>query len=306
MLLRVISAFPPCTIVMEACSTVHFWRREFARLGHTVKLIPPQYVKPYVKTNKNDAADAEAITEAASRPSMRFTAVKTVAQQDIQILHRTRDRLVKARTALVNSLRSLCAEYGMAIPQGLGWLNRNLANTRQLLEATGSSSLLDVFERTLGEYRRIEEDIKAYEMQLRTIAASHPVAQRLMQIPGVGVLAATACLASVTDPKEFRNGRHFSAFLGLVPRQHATGGKERLLGISKRGNQYLRRILVSGAQSVLRWSTKKPTPLNTWVTQLRARKPWNAVAVALANKNARVMWHLLRHEVDFIPKRAAA
>jgi transposase len=237
---------------------------------------------------------------------MRTVAVKSQEQQDIQTLHRSRERVIKTKTMLLNSLRGLCAEYGIIVPHGCGWLTRDVAATHQRLEAVGSQALSLTFERTLAEFHRLEEEEKFYTAQLTRIATTHPVAARLMQIPGVGVLTATAALAVVSAPQEFKNGRHFAAFLGLVPRQHSSGGKEKLLGISKRGNPYLRRILVSGAQSVLRWCPRRTDRLGQWVTKLRQKKPWNVVAVALANKNARVIWHLLRYDVDYCPHEAAA
>ena len=295
----VIEALPPCIVAMEACSSSHHWGRKFQGFGHTVKLIPPQYVKPFVKTNKNDSADAEAIAEAAGRPSMRTVEVKSLLQQDIQVLHRSRERIVSAKTSLLNSIRGLCSEYGMIAPKGCSWLGRDLPRTRVQLESIGSAMLMSVFERTLAEFSRLEEEQRFYDLQLKRIAEAHPVAQRLMKIPGVGVLCATAMLSAVHDPGSFKNGRHFAAFLGLVPRQHSSGGKQKLLGISKRGNQYLRRILVSGAQSILRLSSRRTDRLALWVTQLRKRKTWNVTAVALANKNARIIWHLLRYDVEY-------
>jgi transposase len=291
---------------MEACSSAHFWGRAFARLGHTVKLLPPQYVKPYVKTNKHDAADAAAIAEAATRPSMRTVAVKSQEQQDLQTLHRGRERVSKTKTRLLHSLRGLCAESGLITPTGASWLTRDLAGTRQQLEAVTSPVLTLLFERSRAEFHRMEEDEQFYTAQLERIATAHPVAVRLMQIPGVGVLTATAVLATVSAPQEFKNGRHFAAFLGLVPRQHSSGGKAKLLGLSKRGNSYLRRILVSGAQSLLRWSPRRTDAIGRWVITLRQKKPWNLVAVALANKNARVIWHLLRYDVDYCPLATVA
>jgi transposase len=305
-LLGFVQALPPCTIAMEACSSAHFWGREFTRLGQSVKLLPPQYVKPYVKTNTHDAADAEAIAEAATRPSMRTVTVKSQEPQDLQTLHRGRERVIKTKTMLLNSLRGLCAEYGIITPKGSSWLTRDLAGTRQQLEAVNSQCLTLLFERSLAEFHRIEEDEKFYTAQLERIATTHPVALRLMQIPGVGLLTATAALAVVAAPQEFKNGRHFAAFLGLVPRQHSSGGKAKLLGISKRGNSYLRRILVSGAQSILRWSPRRTDAIGRWVTALRQQKPWHLVAVALANKTARVIWHLLRYDVDYCPHGAVA
>ena len=291
-----IKSIPCCTVAMEACSSSNHWGREFQKLGHTVKLIPPQYVKPFVKTNKHDAADAEAIVEAASRPAMRFVEVKSIEQQEILALHRTRERLMKSKTALLNALRGLLSEYGIISPKGVSWLNRSLATTRERCEKLLSPIMLSVFERTLAEYRAIETEIEFYDKQLQEVAKANPATQRLMKIPGVGVIAATAALAIVNSSEQFKNGRHFAAYLGLVPRQHATGGKQKLLGISKRGNSYLRRILVSGAQSVMRWSKKKQDYLSKWAVGLMERKSWNVAAVAIANKNARIIWHLICHD----------
>ena len=282
---------PPCLVGMEACATSHHWARELGALGHDVRQMPASYVKAYVKRNKNDAADAAAICEAVSRPSMRFVPVKTVEQQAALMLHRTRDLLVRQRTQLINALRAHLAELGLVAARGCDGVKVLVGMVRDetnQLPYVAQSALriilnqLDALQQQIGE---IEREIHA---QHRASEAS----QRLETIPGIGIIGATAIAATVTDPKIFRSGREFAAWIGLVPRQNSTGGKERLGSISKQGDRYLRRLLVIGAMSVLRHARTHPAK-HPWLMQLLARRPAKVVAVALANKMARIAWAVL-------------
>ena len=279
----------PCLVGMEACATAHFWARELTALGHDVRLMPAQYVKAYVKRGKNDAADAAAICEAVSRPSMRFVPVKSEAQQAALMLHRVRDLLVRQRTQLINAVRGHLAEFGMVEAQGAWNLPRLLAH----LETEGelpevARQVLRLLAAQLDEAEQRIEDLDA------RIAAWHkasPASQRLATIPGIGPLVATAITATIADPSTFRSGREFAAWLGLVPRQRSTGGKQRLGRISREGDGYIRRLLIIGAQAVLLRS--KAAHADPWMQGLLARRPRLVVAVALANKTARVAWAVM-------------
>lgn len=299
---RVLSFFanlPPCLVVMEACGSSHYWARELSQLGHEVKLISPQFVKPYVKGNKNDYNDAEAICEAASRPKMRFVAVKTIEQQDVQGLHRMRQMTIKHRVALSNQIRGLVAEYGIVIAKGIGHVRRRVP---EILE-DADNGLTDRFRgwlnELLEEFRRLEGQIAHYDREIARVYAADEAAQRLGAVPGVGPNTATAVVASVGDAKHYRDGRQFAASLGLVPRQHSTGGKAVLLGISKRGDRYLRTLLIHGARSVLSHLDGKTDPRSRWLQALVARRGKNRTAVALANKNARIIWALLSRGTSY-------
>jgi transposase len=279
----------PCLVGMEACATAHFWARELTALGHDVRLMPAQYVKAYVKRGKNDAADAAAICEAVSRPSMRFVPVKSEAQQAALMLHRARDLLVRQRTQLINAVRGHLAEFGIVEPQGAWNLPRVLAH----LETEGE--LPEVARQVL---RLLAAQLEEAESRLgeldARIAAWHkasPASQRLATIPGIGPLVATAITATIADPSTFRSGREFAAWLGLVPRQRSTGGKQRLGRISREGDGYIRRLLIIGAQAVLLRS--KAAHADPWMQGLLARRPRLVVAVALANKTARVAWAVM-------------
>src|SRR5215217_1014267 len=269
-----IAQLPPTLIGMEACGGAHYWARRFREHGHAVRLMAPQFVTPYRKANKNAMRDAEAIAEAMTRPTMRFVPVKSVAQQDLQALHRVRERLMKARTALINETRGLLHDYGIIVPQGAATFRKHV----------------------LEELTALESRVAPYDAQLAQVAQMHPVCQRLMTIPGLGELTATALVAAVNDATQFQNGRQFAAWLGLVPRQHSTGGKARLLGISKHGDSYLRKLLVHGARSCLRWVGRKRDRRSQWGQSLMERRGWNKAAVALANKHARVAWALMGTE----------
>src|SRR5215468_2489193 len=284
----------PCLIGMEACSGAHHWARKLQSFGHSVRLIAPQFVKPYVKSNKNDVADAEAICEALLRPNMRFVAVKTIDQQALLALHRARQGFVKARTAQANQIRGLLSEYGMIIPRGLCQIGKRLPT---ILE-DGENDLPGLFRRLLhrlGEHlKELDRQVRELDSQIQLWHREHEGSCRLAQVPGIGPITASALVASIGDAKSFENGRQLAAWLGLVPRQHSSGGKTLLLGISKRGDGYLRMLLVHGARSVLRVAERKPDYGTSWIAGLVKRRHLNIAAVALANKNARVVWALLR------------
>jgi len=288
-----IAQLPPALIGMEACGGAHYWARRFREHGHEVKLMAPQFVTPYRKANKNDMRDAEAIAEAVTRPTMRFVPVKSVAQQDLQALHRVRERLMKARTALINETRGLLAEYGIIVPQGAATLRQHVLEKWATEDAKLTPLSLELCRQLLEELGTLEARVATYDAQLAQVAQAPPVCQRLMTIPGLGELTATAWVAAVSAAAQCKNGRQFAAWLGLVPRPQSTGGKPRLLGISKHGDSYLRKLLVHGARSCLRWVDRKHDRRSQWVQALRDRRGWNRAAVALANKNARVAWVLL-------------
>jgi transposase len=283
----------PCLIGMEACATAHHWARELAKLGHEMKLIPPAYVKAYVKRQKNDAADAAAICEAVTRPSMRFVPIKTPEQQAALSVHRSRDLLVGQRTQLINALRAHLAELGLVAEQGRDGLTKLVA----IISDEASVQLLPVVLRQMLQV--LVAQLNALQQQFgeldRMIQAQHQasdVSRRLESIPGIGVIGATAITATVTDPSAFETGRDLAAWIGLVPRQNSTGGKEKLGGISKQGDRYLRRLLVVGATSVVRQARLHPEKY-PWITKLLAKKPAKVVAIAVANKTARIAWAIM-------------
>ncbi len=290
---------PPCLIGMEACGSSHFWARKLQEVGHTVKLMAPQFVKPYVKTNKNDTADAEAICEAVTRPTMRFVPIKNGEQQAVLSLHRARQGFVKARTAQANQIRGLLIEYGITIPQGIGHITKRIP---EILE-DGENELPGVFRQLLqrlGDHLK-ELDRQAIELdaQIQTWHRESEASKKLAHIPGIGPLTASALIASIGDARSFKNGRQLAAWLGLVPRQHSSGGKHVLQGISKRGDTYLRTLLIHGARSVIRVATGKTTPTHCWAINLVERRNKNIAAVALANKNARIVWALLTQDREY-------
>lgn len=304
-LLLFIAQLEPCVIAMEACGGSNYWAREFIKLGHTVKLISPQFVKPFVKTNKNDANDAEAITEAASRPNMRFVPIKTKEQQDVQCIHRVRERLIKNRTALVNEMRGLLAEYGVVAPKGITKLRTLLpeiiGDGDNKLHVT--DLLKELCSQAYEELKELDGRIEQCNHQLEAIANTNSTCQRLMTVPGVGTLTATIMFTVLNDPSLFKNGRHFAAFLGLVPRQYSSGGKQKLYGISKRGDKYIRKLLVQGARAVLQRAAKKDDKRSLWINKLNERRGGNRTCVAIANKNARIVWALAKNETEY--KKAA-
>jgi len=264
-----------------------------------VRLIAPQFIKAYVKSPKNDARDAEAICEAVTRPTMRFVPIKRIEQQDLQALHRIRERLIKARTALVNEIRGLLNEYGIVLPQSITKFRTLIVSKLQNEQAKLTALSTEVFWQLYEEFLNLEKRLAYYDKKLVAMAQAHPECQRLQTIPGIGPISATAILAAISDATQFKNGRQFAAWLGLVPREHSTGGKPRLLGISKRGDSYLRKLFVHGARATLRWVDSKHDERNRWLKALIARRGKNRAAVALANKNARIAWALLAHNQEY-------
>jgi transposase len=291
--LPLLAQLPPCLVGLEACGGSHYWAREITKLGHTVKLMAPQAVKPYVQGNKTDGRDAEGICEAASRPRVRAVAINSTADQDLQTLHRIREQCVKMRTALANQLRGLLGEYGFVVPQGIGRIRKAIPliveDAENGLSALCRELLWDVYQRVC----TLDAEITRYNACIAQLADPSEVYRRLTRVEGVGPLTVTAFVAAVHDPGAFKNGRHCAAWLGLVPTQHGTGGKTVLGGMSKRGNQYLRRLLLQGAMAVIRRVEGKTDPRSVWLQRLRARRGTQVAAVALANKNARILWALL-------------
>jgi transposase len=297
---------PACRIGMEACGSAHYWARKLIEFGHDVRLMPPAFVKPYVKTNKNDHNDAEAICEAVGRPNMRFVPVKTAEQQALLALHCARSGWVKARTAQANQIRGLLGEFGIVLPQGLARLRSQLP---EILE-DGDNALPGLMRKLLStllvHLNTLEEQIQALEREIVVWHRGNADSRRLQRIEGIGPISASALVASIGDPKNFKNGRQVAAWLGLVPAQSSTGGKPRLLGISKHGDAYLRTLLIHGARSVLRHLERRTDQGNAWLSRLVARRNRNVAAVALANKNARIAWALLAHQRDFQPNYVSA
>jgi transposase len=301
---------PPCLIGMEACASAHYWGRTLERLGHTVRLMAPQFVKPYVKTNKNDVADAEAICEAVSRPNMRFVPIKNIEQQTILSVHRVRQGFVKARTAQANQIRGLLGEFGLVIPQGIHNVTQRIP---ELLEDASNElpvPFRELIDRLAEHLKELDWHVKDLEKQIITWHRHHEHSRKLEKIPGIGPLAASALVASIADARSFNNGRQVSAWLGLVPRQSSSGGKSMLLGMSKRGDAYLRTLLIHGARSAILAAKNNGDTTPGWLTNLLNRRHPNIAAVALANKNARTVWAILAHggefESDHEPSRMAA
>ena len=304
-LLDTLAQVSPCLIGMEACATAHHWAREISALGHEVRLMPPAYVKAYLRRQKNDAADAEAICEAVRRPSMRFVAAKSAERQAVLVLHRSRELLVRQRTMLINAIRGHCAEFGLVTAQGV-------RGSRDLIERIGQADSMALPDMAKAAMKLLFEQLQALVRQIQTLEqrllAWHrqdQASQRLATIPGVGVITATALAASVTDPAAFRSGREFSASLGLVPRQNSSGGKDKLGRISKMGDRYLRKLLVVGATSVVRRARTTDTAAANWVRSLLERKPARLVTVAMANKNARIVWAVLARGETYRPAAAS-
>jgi transposase len=294
---------PPCLIGAEACGTANHWARELTALGHTVRLIPPAYAKQYVRRNKNDAADAAAICEAVSRPSMRFVPIKTAEQQADSVTHKARQMLIKQRTMTMNSLRSLMAEFGVIVPQGTQHISKLLT----ILADPDNASVPAVARTALNAMSEmlaaLEKQIGVLDQDIKVRARANPTARRLHTIPGFGPILSSAIAAIVTDPRHFDSGRDFAASLGLVPRQDGTGGKVKLGPISKRGNGYLRRLLVNGATAVLNGKNARNDP---WRARMLESKPKKLAAVALANKMARIAWAVMTRQEDFRPRAVPA
>ncbi len=300
-LLEYVSNLSKCTIVTEACGGAHYFARKFRELGHEAKMIAPVYVKPFVKSNKNDAADAEAIVEADSRPNMRYVGIKEVWQQDLQCIHRVRERLIKGKTALTNEIRGFLLEYGISFAKGdsalVKALREVLSNENESVTPMTKLLMQDLFS----EFIELQGRISTYDEKLKKIARKDDSFKRLNPIRGLGLISITALIIALADPKVFKNGRHFSAWLGLVPKHSGTGGKNRNLGISKRGDRYFRSLLIHGARAVV-WAVRKKVasqkpldPLEKWIYGLYQKKGTNKTAVALANKNARMAWAIMAH-----------
>jgi len=290
---------PPCLVGMEACGSAHHWVRKLGEFGHTVKLMSPQFVKPYVKTNKNDVADAEAICEAVARPNMRFVPIKSVEQQAVLSLHRVRQGFVKTRTAQANQIRGLLSEFGLTLPQGIWHLSKRIpALLEDACELPGVFRLL--VQRLLDHLSELDREVSELEQQSQQWHRSNDASRKLAKIPGIGPLTASALVASVGDANSFRNGRQVASWLGLVPKQRSSGGKQTLLGISKRGDAYLRTLLIHGARSAILAAQRKAGE-SGWLHNLLQRRCPNIAAVALANKNVRIAWALLAHDREFEP-----
>jgi transposase len=286
-------SLPRCLIGIEACAPGHHWARALIGLGHEVRLMPAAYVKPYVKRHKNDATDAEAICEAVTRPAMRFVPVKSKEQQSLLMLHRARELLIRQRTMLVNALRGHLAEFGIVTRQGIAGVGMLIAlvhdDDHDLIPALARSALVPLIE----QLREVHEKIGQMDRQIHSWHRSNELSRRLETIPGIGPITASAIAATVTDVSLFKSGRQLAAWLGLVPRQSSSGGKERLGRISKQGDLYIRRLLIVGAHAVLRYSRKAKAASTRWAAELLERKPYNVVAVALANKMARITWAVM-------------
>ncbi|MDE1919021.1 MAG: IS110 family transposase [Sphingomonadales bacterium] len=297
-LLTLFGELRPCLIGIEACATAHHWARQLQALGHEVRLMPPAYVKAYVKRNKNDAADAEAICEAVTRPTMRFVPIKSADAQSVLMLHRARHLLVRQRTAQVSAMRAHLAEYGVIAPKGR-------AHVRELIETltSGTAPIPELARQTLlliaSMIEGLSQQIRAIELELMAWHRTTAACRRLETIPGIGFITATALAATVGDARVFRSGRQFAAWLGLVPKQHSSGGKERMGGISKMGDRYLRHLLVVGATAVIRYTRRKATTVSVWADRLLERKPARLVSVAVANKMARIAWAVMAREENY-------
>lgn len=302
-LLEVVAQTQPCTIVVEACTGAFTWARKFEALGHHVKIISPQYVKPFVRRQKNDGNDAEAICTAARQPHIPLVPKKTIEQQDIQALHRARQRMVNHRTAVVSQIRGLLLDRGLAMPKSITCARRLIPD----ILADFNNELTPMARETIHElydlFRDLDRRIGSFDKKIERVFRESEPCQRIAKIKGVGPKTATAIVAAVGNGAEFKNGRHLAAWVGLVPRQFSSGDRTVLMGISKRGSQHLRSLLVHGARAVVRTCTNKTDPLNQWVNQLRERRGFNRATVAVANKNARIIWAVLRTGE---PYRAAA
>ena len=293
----------PCVIGMEACGSAHHWARQLQSLGHEVKLISPQFVKPFVKTNKHDMADAEAICEAVTRPTMRFVPIKNVEQQAMLSLHRTREGFIGDRTATVNRIRGLMSEFGLIIPQGIGHVRSKVPELIEDATNELPGMFRGLIDQLLEHLKWLDKQIDQIESQINTWHRNNADSQRLAEMPGIGVITATALIAMIGNARNFKSGRELAAWIGLVPRQHSTGGKQTLLGISKRGDAYLRKLLIHGARA-LTYHAGRKADSNNWLHKLVNRKHMNIAVVAQANKTARIVWALLAHGREFRPDYA--
>jgi len=303
--LRWFANTPVARVGIEACGGAHYWARELIGLGHDVRILPPQYVKPFVKTNKSDAADAEAICRAVGSTRMPTVAVASPAQQDMQALHRVRQRLMANRTALGNQTRGLLLEYGIAVPKGMARLREGVRLVLERPSASLSATFLALLQEQYSELLDWDRKIAHYTARIERAVEADPAARRLRAVPGIGALTASALLTKA-GAGAYGNGRHFAAALGLVPRHEGTGGKLRLLGISKRGDRYLRCLLIHGARAVVSQMKDKQDPLRCWLRRLVERRGHNKAVVALANKNARIAWALIAGAQEYAPQRACA
>ena len=299
--LEYFAQLPPCLIGIEACGSAHYWARELAKLGHTAKLMAAQFVTPYRKRGKNDANDAEAICEAVGRPNMRFVAVKSPEQQAVLMVHRARRLAVGQRTALVNQLRGLLGEFGLVVPKGVGRLRAQLPSILEDAENGLPELAREVLDRLLERLHQLDEHIRQHELKIRELAQHSEPARRLMQIESIGAMTATAIVAGMGDPQVFKSGRNYAASLGLIPRQNSSGNTTRLGSITKRGDRYLRTLLVHGARSYLRVVDKKTDGKSAWARRLKERRHVNVAAVALAAKHARIAWAMLARGTEYRP-----
>ena len=293
----------PFVVGMEACCGSHYWARILTDLGHEVRLISPQFVKPYVKSNKNDRNDAEAICEAVGRPPMRFVPPKSPEQLEIQAVHRIRQRVVANRTRLVNQIRGLLGEHGVVVPRDINRIRRTLGEIADGQSGSFGELFVEMLRDIREELSELDARLAGYNQRIKSLFRSNEMCQRIGQIEGIGPITATALVAAVGDQSCFKNGRQFAAWLGLVPKQHSSGGKARLFGISKRGDRYLRTMLIHGARAVLGRSARKTDTRSQWINRMRERRHPNVVAVALANKNARIVWSLLSTDQEYRPGR---
>lgn len=298
--LKYFAKMNPCLIGMEACGGSHYWSRELTQLGHTVRLMSPQHVKPYIKGHKNDANDAAGICEAVTRPSMKFVGFKSIEQQDILMLHRIRSQKVKHRTALVNQIRGLLSEFGIVLPQRIGPFRKQLIESlteerNKKLSELGHRTIYHLYEDLLV----MDDHIERVEKELMAMTKHCESCRRLLTLPGIGWITASALVAHIGDIKAFKNGRELSAFFGLVPRQYSSGGKERLLGISKRGDAYIRTLVIHGARAVLQNVANKTDRQSIWLKAVKTRRGQNKAAVAQANKTLRRVWALLTHQTEY-------
>jgi transposase len=291
-LVEFVTNLPPCLIGIEACTGSHHWARVFERMGHTVKMMAPQFVKPYVRSNKNDRNDARGIAEAVTRPDMKFVPIKKIEQQDVLLLHRARQLLIKQRVAQANQIRGLLAEYGVVIPKGI----KHIGSMMQVLDDNKdkiTSKANTVFVRLYEQFKQYSNQVDTYDKEITVMAEQDAMCREVMKIEGIGVLTASAVVATIGDAKVFKNGREVSAWLGLVPKQHSSGNTIRLSGISKRGDRYVRSLLIHGGRSVVKNCEGKKDGRNIWIANKKQRCGYNKASVAVANKNARIIWAIL-------------
>lgn len=305
-LVNQIHKIEPTTIAMESCSSANFWGRRFEQMGHTVMLIPPQHCKPFVRGGKNDARDALAICEAALRPNLHTVPIKTTEQQDLQLLHRIRQRHIRNSTALANQIRGIAREYGVFFPVGILALKNALPLALEDADNTLTPTAREMLAELYLELQHMLDKKQYYSIRIQTLVKTFPAYNRLLALPGVGPIVASAILAAIGDAKQFNNGRQMAAWLGLVPRQYGSGGKVTLLGITKNGDRYLRAQIIHGARAVLRWSRKKDSAIASWILPIEQRRGANRATVALANKMIRIAWNILAKGEEYDVNKAFA